>query len=78
MLPLEIFDHKHRWLRDPFIVDLHSDYRMAAKDWCKANVPKQSWEVNTFTEVYGDRWYFEHLEDSEKFIKEFKNDSTKH
>lgn len=74
MLPLEIFEHKRRWMPG-FVVDIHSDFRSQATAWCKANVPKQSWNVVEYTEVYGDTWFFEHLEDSDKFIKEFKSES---
>lgn len=78
MQPLEIFDHKRRWMMDPFVVRIHSDYRSAAKSWCKANLVKQSWNLAEYTDVYEDSWFFEHLEDSDKFKKEFKNDSTIH
>ena len=78
MLPLEIFDHKRRWKPEGFRVTLHSDWRSMAKDWCKANIEQQSWDVNEYTDVYEDTWFFEHLEDSRSFIKELKNDSTKH
>jgi len=75
MLPLEIFEHKRRWKPEGFRVTLHSDWRDQAKSWCKTHVDKQSWDVVEYTDVYGDTWLFEHLEDSDMFMKEFKSDS---
>jgi len=72
LTPLEIFDYKRHWMAEGFRVTLHSDKRWDATKWCKKNVPTHQWDIQWFTDVYEDTFFFETLEDSNTFMKEFK------
>lgn len=72
LTPLEIFDYKRHWMTEAFRVHLHSDKRWDATQWCKKNLPVHQWDIQWFTDVYEDTFFFETLEHSDAFMKEFK------
>jgi hypothetical protein len=75
LTPQQITDYKQKWMSNcPFIVELHSDYRSRAKDWCKRVLMKQQYVLKEYTAVYEDTWFFENQKDANDFtrcIKQF-------
>lgn len=75
LTPQQITDYKKKWMSNcPFIVELHSDYRSLANDWCKGSLLKQQYVVKKYTDVYEDTWFFENEQDAKNFtrcIKQF-------
>lgn len=69
MTPIEIAEHKQRWMASErnHPVAFHSDYRSTAIDWCKTQMHKSQWNHSKFTDVYEDTMYFEYKQDSESF-----------
>lgn len=71
--PQEIFEYRQRWMRyGGHPVKIHSDLRMQAKHWCKVQLFKQQWKIESFTNVYEDTFYFEHHQDANSFRSNFK------
>ena len=75
MTPLEISEHRQRWMSSGYNhpVKIHSDLRSRAKDYCKVQMFKQQWHHVQFTNVYEDTFYFEHHQDSDSFRFKFKD-----
>ena len=59
MTPQEIADYKQQWMQDCFHVRLHSDLDVQGKDWCRRNLERWQWKMNTYTNVYEHTFYFE-------------------
>lgn len=71
--PQQIADYKQQWMsKQPFAVELHSDYRSAGKDWCKTFLMKHQYVLKQYTDVYQDTWFFENQADADDFAKSFK------
>lgn len=70
MTPIEIFEHKTRWMPG-YKIAIHSDMREAAKAWCENNLEKQSWKHVKYSDVYEDSVHFEFLCDARAFSKLF-------
>lgn len=66
MTPQEIFEYKRNWMPG-YSVRLHSDLRSQAKDYCKTQMMKHQWNINEYTDVYEDTFYFEHRLDAHSF-----------
>ena len=74
MSPLEIFEYKNQWMnKNPFTVQYHSDSDWKAKQWCKANVERQSYKLLEYTDVYEHTACFENADDANSFL-EYMND----
>jgi len=75
MTPLEISDHKMRWMRSGHNhpVRIHSDLRSQAKDFCKVQMHSSQWVHRQYTNVYEDTFFFEHPQDERAFRNKFKN-----
>jgi hypothetical protein len=65
MTPQEINEYKLRWMRGtPYSVRLHSDLDTQGKTWCRRNLERHQWKMNTWTDNYEHTFYFEHQDDS--------------
>jgi hypothetical protein len=77
MTPQEITDYKRKWKMDsPFIVKVHSDLHIAQKDWCRRNIERHHWSMDTFTAPYEHTFFFEFNAHAVAFKKEFVNNTT--
>jgi hypothetical protein len=70
MTPLEIHEYKNRWMPG-HSVEIHSDKRDSAVQWCKSNLEKHQWKCTKWSDVYSSRFDFEHEKDASKFILAF-------
>jgi|TARA_Y100000022_G_scaffold155268_1_gene137416 hypothetical protein len=70
LIPIEIFEYKQKW-KPGYVVRLHSDLRSQGKEYCKVQLFKQQWDVNEFTDVYEDTYYFEHKMDALSFAAQW-------
>jgi hypothetical protein len=71
MTPQEIFEYKNRWKPSGHVVDVHSDLDVQCKDWCRKNLNRWEWSMDTYTNVYSHSFYFEHLNHAELFTEKF-------
>lgn len=71
--PQEISDYKQAWMSkgDNHPVRLHSDLDVAGKDWCRRNLERWEWKMETYTDVYEHTFYFEHEEAAVEFAKQW-------
>lgn len=69
--PQEISDYKNSWMKNNFPVRLHSDLDVKGKDWCRRNLERWQWKMNTYTDVYEHTFHFEHKEDADDFREAF-------
>lgn len=69
MTPQEITDYKRRWMPG-IMVEVHSDLRNEAKDYCK-KLEKHRYHIKTDVEPYKDVYCFENDLAVERFLKEF-------
>ena len=69
MTPVEISEYKRRWKPNGHVVDVHSDLHIQCKDWCRKNLNRWEWSMDTYTYVYAHTFYFE-LEESANAFKE--------
>lgn len=70
LTPQQIADYKQKWMSNhPFAVELHSDYRSLANDWCKGLLLKQQYVLKKYTNVYEDTWFFETEQDANDFTR---------
>jgi hypothetical protein len=70
MTPQEIFEYKMRWA--PGIpVSIHSDHHVQAKDWCRKNIGRHQWSMETYTDVYEHTFRFEQPHHANKFKEYF-------
>lgn len=71
--PLEISEYKQRWMREgSHSVQIHSDLRNKALDYCKVQMFRQQWVHRKYTDVYEDTFFFEQLLDAKAFAYYFK------
>jgi hypothetical protein len=73
MTPQEIFEYKNRWKPNAFVVDVHSDLDVQCKDWCRKNLNRWEWSMDTYTYVYSHTFYFEEEQASDEFKHKFKD-----
>ena len=75
MTAQETHEYKVRWMssgnNNP--VQIHSDLADEAKSWCRRNLERCQWRVNTWTDVYAHTFYFENMNHSQQFEQEFKD-----
>ena len=71
MTPLEISEYKMRWKSDGFQVDVHSDLDVQCKHWCRGNLNRWEWSMDTYTDVYSHSFYFELEENANQFRNKF-------
>jgi hypothetical protein len=72
MTPQEIFEYKINW-RPGFSVDVHSDLVVQCKDWCRRNLNRWEWSMDTYTNVYSHTYFFELEEHANEFKEKFKD-----
>ena len=73
MTPVEIHEYKMKWMKkESNPVNIHSDYRRKAIDYCKTQLHKKQWVIKEYTDVYQDTFYFEHHQDARSFKNYFK------
>mgnify|MGYP007072096878 CR=1 FL=1 len=72
MTPQEISEYKMRWMREnSHSVRLHSDFDTQGKTWCRKNLERHQWKMNTWTNVYEHTFYFEHAEHAKLFEQQW-------
>lgn len=71
MSPLEIFEYKRSWMPNAYQVDVHSDLDVKCKDWCRKNLERWQWSMDTYTDVYSHSFYFENDLHGKRFTQEF-------
>lgn len=71
MTPQEISDYKMKW-KPGYSVPVHSDLHTECKTWCRKNLPRERWSMDTYTDVYEHTFMFELESDAELFADEFK------
>ena len=72
MTPQEIFEYKRAWRESAYQVDVHSDLDVQCKDWCRKNLERHQWSMDTYTDVYSHSFYFEHDLHGKQFAHEFR------
>ena len=72
MTPQEIAEYKMRW-RPGYQVDVHSDLDVQCKRWCRGNLNRWEWSMDTYTDVYSHSFYFENMNDAYAFTNKFKD-----
>mgnify|MGYP007055468858 FL=1 len=72
MTPQKIFEYKNKWKPNAFVVDVHSDLDVQCKDWCRKNLNRWDWSMDTYTYVYSHTFYFEEEQAAEEFKEKFK------
>lgn len=70
MTPQEIFEYKLRWAPG-ILVSIHSDHHVKAKDWCRKNIGRHEWAMESYTNVYEHTFRFEHQHHANKFKEHF-------
>ena len=70
MTPQEIFEYKNAW-KPGHVVDVHSDLHIQCKDWCRKNLNRWEWSMDTYTYVYAHTFYFELEESANQFKQKF-------
>lgn len=73
MTPQEQFEYKNKWKPNAFVVDVHSDLHIQCKDWCRKNLNRWEWSMDTYTYVYSHTFYFELEESANAFEEKFKD-----
>ena len=71
MTPLEISEYKMRW-KPGFQVDVHSDLDVQCKAWCRGNLNRWEWSMDTYTDVYSHSFYFEEEQAAAEFKHKFE------
>lgn len=71
MTPQELFEYKMRWKPNGYQVSLHSDLDWQGKDWCRKNIERHQWSMDTWTDVYAHTFFFESKEHAESFADSF-------
>ena len=72
MTPQEISDYKRKWLSEGgYQVRLHSDLTDKVKTWCRRNVQRQDWSMQTYTDVYEHTFVFHHEPDALEFERQW-------
>jgi len=71
MTPQEIFEYKNRWKPNAYQVDVHSDLDVQCKDWCRKNLERWQWSMDTYTDVYSHSFFFEHDLHGKQFAQQF-------
>ena len=71
MTPLEISEYKMRW-KPGFQVDVHSDLDVQCKAWCRGNLNRWEWSMDTYTDVYSHSFYFEEEQAAAEFKRKFE------
>ena len=78
MTPLEISEYKMRWMSNgAHSVRLHSDLDTQGKTWCRRNLERHQWKMNTWSNVYEHTFFFEDIRAAQNFEMEFRNWITK-
>ena len=72
MTPLEIFEYKNTQKPNGFQVDVHSDLHIECKDWCRKNLERWEWSMDTYTYVYSHSFYFEKEQAAREFERKFE------
>lgn len=70
MTPQEISEYKNSW-KPGYSVDVHSDLDVQCKDWCRKNLNRWEWSMNTYTDVYSHTFCFEQEAHAEQFKQKF-------
>lgn len=74
MTPQEIAEYKQRWMstgnNNP--VRLHSDIDTQGKTWCRRNLERHQWKMDTWTYSYEHTFYFEDAQAAENFEIEMR------
>ncbi len=54
MTPQEISEYKMRWMSSGtyFSVRIHSDLADEGKTWCRRQLGRHQWKMDTWTDVY--------------------------
>ena len=73
MTPLEISEYKMRWKPEGFQVDVHSDLDVQCKHWCRGNLNRWEWSMDTYTDVYSHSFYFEEEQAAAEFTRKFQD-----
>ena len=73
MTPQEIFEYKNRWKPEGYAVQVHSDLDVQCKGWCRGNLNRWEWSMDTYTYVYAHTFYFELEESANQFKTKFKD-----
>jgi hypothetical protein len=71
MTPQEVFEYKMKWKPIGFAVRLHSDLDWKGKDWCRKNLERHQWSMDTYTDVYEHTFFFEKEEHAKLFETQF-------
>jgi len=72
MTPQEIFEYKNAW-KPGYQVDVHSDLDVQCKNWCRSNLNRWEWSMDTYTHVYSHSFYFEHDLHAKEFAHKFRD-----
>jgi hypothetical protein len=71
MTPQEIFEYKNAW-KPGYQVDVHSDLDVQCKSWCRGNLNRWEWSMDTYTDVYSHSFYFEEEQAAAEFKRKFE------
>ena len=72
MKPQEIAEYKMHWMsKGAHSVRLHSDLDTQGKTWCRRNLERHQWKMNTWTDNYEHTFYFELEEHALEFEQQW-------
>ena len=71
MTPQEIFEYKNAW-KPGYQIDIHSDLDVQCKAWCRGNLNRWEWSMDTYTDVYSHSFYFEEEQAAAEFRYKFQ------
>lgn len=72
MTPQQIAEYKQKWKPKATVVRIHSDLADRAKWWCRKNLDRTEWSMDTWTDVYEHTFYFKDIMDASSFKTEFE------
>lgn len=69
--PQDISDYKMKWRENAYTVPIHSDLDWRCKDWCRKNLQRKEWSMDTHTDVYEHTFRFEKEEHAKAFREQW-------
>ena len=70
--PQEIWEYKRKWAACSYDVEVHSDLDVQCKDWCRRNLNRWEWSMDSYTDVYAHTFHFEQDLHAKTFARKFE------
>lgn len=69
--PDTIKQYKNDWIPTGYVVKIKSDLDVQGKDWCRHNLDRWMWSMESFTDSTHHTFIFEHEDDADDFAENF-------